>query len=183
MWWSTELIFCSIQLLTYLNLSAKFGAWTPHGSLDTSSFVPIRGHSPSSCNTQPQNTEKLISQDCGGVQSSYFAGSKSLYESTFLQSLMSGLFMVLWIFPPLCPFEDIPTNCNTHPPKKLKNYFSGLWWSTELIFCRIQVLTWLKLSAKFEVWTLHGSLDISSFVPIREHAPPSYHTHPKTLKN
>jgi hypothetical protein len=41
-----------------------------------------------------QTTKKLISQGCGGLQSSYFAGSKPLHTQTIVQSLKPKLFMV-----------------------------------------------------------------------------------------
>ena len=51
-----------------------------------------------------RHTKKLISQHCGGLLSSYFAGFMSLYRQTNMQSLESELLMVPGILPPSSQF-------------------------------------------------------------------------------
>jgi hypothetical protein len=52
---------------------------------------------------------------------------------------------------------DPQTMSQTQHPEILKKInFSGLWSATELIFCRIEVITHLNYPAKFDIWTLHG---------------------------
>jgi hypothetical protein len=52
-----------------------------------------------SAGNSARTTKKLISQDCDGLQGSYFAGLKPLYRSNTVQSLKFQLIMVLQLLP------------------------------------------------------------------------------------
>ena len=102
----------------------------------------LRGSDPptKSLNPGPQNLQILISQDCDVLLSSYFAGLKSSYIWTILQSLRSPLFRVLGILPPgLLRGWDPRTKSPNPGPRNLQKLISqdcGGLQSSKFVRCK-----------------------------------------------